>query len=122
MNTPHRILVVEDDILIGTHIADTLSDSGYTSELVCSLAEAEAAVASTRYDGVVLDFRVGHEASLDFAKGMAASGTPFLFCTGSIEEEVHAFLREAVVVTKPFRDEELTAAVARVLAGSCVEA
>ena len=122
MNVPYRILVVEDDILIGTHIADTLTDSGYSPELVCSLADAETACQSERYDAVILDFRVGADPSLDFARGLAARGMPFLFCTGSIEEEVHEFLRDAVVVTKPFRDEELIATVARVLADSNVPA
>ncbi len=114
MNVP-RILIVEDDILIGTHIADTLTDNGYAAELVCSLAEAEPACQSGRYDAVILDFRVGADPSLEFARALAAAGTPFLFCTGSIEEEVHEVLRDAVVVTKPFRDDELIAAVAGLL-------
>ena len=50
MSAQPRILVVEDDILIGTHIADTLSVSGYASHLVTSLPEALSALSAQSFD------------------------------------------------------------------------
>lgn len=113
MSAQPRILVVEDDILIGTHIADTLSVSGYASHLVTSLPEALSALSAQSFDAATLDLRIGGEECVDLARALQRGGIPFLFCTGSLTAEVReAFAGEVTVVEKPFRDEDLLAAVA----------
>lgn len=50
-----RILLVEDDELLGRGVAVGLGQAGYAVDRVASGEDAEAALQTTRYDAVVLD-------------------------------------------------------------------
>jgi CheY-like chemotaxis protein len=115
--TPHHVLVIEDDALIATHISETLADRGYVTALAVSIADGEQLLSERAFHAVTLDYRVGAQDSLAFARSLEVRGVPYLFCTGSLREEVQQALNSDVaVVTKPFLDEDLLAAVAGVIA------
>ncbi|MGC4077526.1 MAG: hypothetical protein QM702_10930 [Rubrivivax sp.] len=113
-----RVLVVEDDILIGTHIAETLTSCGYPAVLATSVADAERELSASSYAAVVLDFRVGDDISLGFALGLQQRGIPFFFCTGSMLEDVQGSFGCARVLCKPFSDEDLASTLAEMLAAA----
>ena len=50
-----RILLVEDDGLLGPGVAAGLVQAGYAADLVTSGEDAEAALQTTHYDAAILD-------------------------------------------------------------------
>lgn len=50
-----RVLIVEDHPELGAYTAEGLRQSGFVSDLVQDLGEAEAALAAGRFDAMVLD-------------------------------------------------------------------
>ncbi len=53
--TPHPVLVVDDDVLIGELLADVLQDLGLVARVVGTCAEARAAIAAGRFSAVLSD-------------------------------------------------------------------
>jgi CheY-like chemotaxis protein len=107
-----KLLLVEDDIFIGMDMAHTLSESGYAPVHTKSLDEAERAIGSDRFDGIVLDFRIGGEDTIAFARRMLDIGQPVMFCTGSSPGDLKQLVGDVPVVGKPFTEQQLLEAVA----------
>ncbi len=110
--TAPKLLLVEDDIFIGMDMAHTLSESGYAPVHTKSLDEAERAIDSDRFDGIVLDFRIGGEDTIAFARRMLDIGQPVMFCTGSSPGDLRELVGDVPVVGKPFTERQLLDAVA----------
>jgi len=60
-----RLLVVEDDAMIGNSIRSGLRQEGYTVDCVCDGAAAELATATTAYDAILLDLGLPGKSGLD---------------------------------------------------------
>lgn len=112
--TACRILLVEDDALIGPLLAETLTGLGYE---VCGIeateAGAVAAAAHFRPDLIIADV------SLAEGTGTAAmeqisrtTPVPHLFMSGRAREFATP---GAVLLAKPFREAELVQAIERAL-------
>ena len=112
-----RILVVEDDAVIGMLLAEMLSGMGYE---VCAVeaTEADAVRAAGQYkpDLMIVD------AWLEDGSGVAAVAKillfgfiPNVFVTGDTSR-VHALRPSAVVVQKPYREVDLAHGIRRALA------
>ena len=50
-----RILIVEDDETLGLSMAQTLTNGGYATDLVGSVADALHAISVEHFDAIVLD-------------------------------------------------------------------
>jgi two-component system, response regulator PdtaR len=111
-----RVLVVEDNALIGTLYADVLAEMGHG---VCAIAvteaEAVAEAAQCKPDLMIVD------AVLTEGSGVAAVDkilrsefVPHLFISGNAAS-VRALRPGAIVLQKPFRDPELSNAIQRAL-------
>ncbi|MFG1376810.1 response regulator [Xanthobacter autotrophicus] len=111
-----RILIVEDDFMIGIHLAEMLEGMGYE---VCSVeateADAVAAAERCRPDLMIVD------AWLRDGSGIAAVATicrsrpvPHVFVSGDAAS-VRAVLPAAVVVEKPFREDVLARVIQRMV-------
>ena len=50
-----RVLLVEDEVIIGFALDDMISDEGAQTTLVASRADAERALAETDYDLAIID-------------------------------------------------------------------
>ena len=111
MNPP-KLLLVEDDVFIGMDMAHTLSEFGYVPIHAKSLAEAEQAIGTEHFDGVVLDFHVGSADTLEFARRLLGLGQPVMFCTGSSPGDLQHLVGDVPVVGKPFTEQQLLDAVA----------
>jgi DNA-binding response OmpR family regulator len=111
-----RILIVDDDAMIGSLLADTLEEMDYD---VCGIApsqtEAVAAALRLRPDLMLVDARLGS------GSGVAAMveiqrhfAVPHVFMSG---ERLPAGLG-APALMKPFGDEELAHALRRAAGGA----
>jgi signal transduction histidine kinase/CheY-like chemotaxis protein len=117
-----RVLVVEDEPTVARLISDVLEDEGLHVEALLDGREALERAAEDDYDLVICDMKMPELDGEHFYKSLAASGNPlsrrFLFVTGDIvAAHTHDFLERNQLpnVAKPFRVEELTEKVRRVL-------
>jgi DNA-binding response OmpR family regulator len=112
---PLRVLVVEDNAMIGMLLAEMLVAMGHD---VCAVEMTEAggvaAAARLRPDLMIVD------AQLDQGSGLAAMRTilragpmPHLFISGA---DVETDSPDTVVLQKPFHERQLVCALDRVLA------
>jgi signal transduction histidine kinase/CheY-like chemotaxis protein len=117
-----RILVVEDEPTVARLISDVLEDEGLHVEALLDGRVALERAAEEDYDLVICDMKMPELDGEHFYKCLAASGNPlsrrFLFVTGDVvAAHTHDFLERNQLphVAKPFRVEELTEKVRRVL-------
>ena len=111
-----RVLVVEDDILIGTLLAETLGAMGYD---VCAIETTEtgAVIAAARCcpDLMIVDARLRDGSGISAVEGILRTGwVPHVFMSGEIST-IQALRPGAIVIQKPFRDMELNRAIQRAL-------
>jgi signal transduction histidine kinase/ActR/RegA family two-component response regulator len=117
-----RVLVVEDEPTVARLIRDVLEDEGLLVEALLSGREALERSAEEDYDLVICDMKMPELDGEHFYRSLTASGNPlsrrFLFVTGDVvAAHTHDFLERNQLphVAKPFRVEELTEKVRRVL-------
>ncbi len=112
---PCRILVVEDDAIIGQLLAETLVSLGHD---VCAVeateAGAVAAAALHRPDLMIVDVSLADGSGIAAMKQInRAVPVPHLFMSGHTRQ---AAVPGAVLLTKPFREADLVQAIGRALA------
>ena len=108
-----RILLVEDDLSLGTMLAMELKRRGHAIDLAKSGAEATAKLSSGEYDAVVTDLKLGDLDGLEVLKRAKARDprVEVLVMTGhgSIDTAVAAMKAGAYdYLTKPVEPEELS--------------
>jgi two-component system, OmpR family, response regulator len=70
-----RVLVVEDDEMIGRAVVAGLQNGGYTVDWVVDGQDAELALANQVYDLALLDLGLPRRNGLDILKGLRRSGS-----------------------------------------------
>lgn len=108
-NSDRRILVIEDEYLVATHIALTLEDLGYTVVgPVSTIDEAIAVIGSETLSCALLDANLDGLSSAPIAAELAARHVPFVVVTGYGSLALAtAHLDDAPRVTKPFTTGDL---------------
>ena len=111
---PLRILVVEDDALIGGLLAETLVDLGHT---VCGLetnaANAVAAAARCRPDLLIVDVGLGEASGIAVVQQILRAGVvPHVFVTGDVLRDL-SLGPGAILIRKPFRERDIVQAIER---------
>src|SRR5665213_1033819 len=109
-----RVLVVEDDTMIGELVTEMLEEMGHE---VCAIAatEADAVTSASQYrpDLMIVDARLGKGSGSGVSaveEILRIGFVPHLFCSGNVA--VIQLLRPgAVVLQKPFQIAELTRAI-----------
>jgi len=109
-----RILIVEDDSLLGDGIRVGLTQSSYTVDWVEDGEAAETALLTNEYELIVLDLGLPKISGLDVLKNIRASGNdiPVIILTAQdgVEDRIKGLDSGADdYLTKPFDLEELTA-------------
>jgi CheY-like chemotaxis protein len=117
--TALRVLVVEDDTIIGLLLAEMLEEMGYD---VCAIesteATAVAAAARCKPDLMIVDVQLGHGSGVVAVEEMLRSGPiPHVFVSGD-RTRLQALRSSAVVIQKPFREADLVRAIQRALGGA----
>lgn len=111
-----RLLIVEDDELLGDGLCAGLSQKGYTVDWLKDGKSASQAMMTENFDVVVLDLGLPKMSGLEVLKKVRAEGinTPVLILTAweTIEDRVKGLDSGADdYLTKPFDLDELTARV-----------
>jgi len=105
-----KLLLVEDEALIGTLIHDFLLDWGFEpSEPYRRLGDALAAAKKESFDGAILDMNLNGEAVYPLADFLASRSIPFVFLTGYGQQSVDRRFAEYPVLQKPVEPEMLRA-------------
>lgn len=111
-----RVLVVEDEILIGMLLADTLGAMGYE---VCAIEATEtgavAAAARCNPDLMIVDARLRDGSGVSAVEEILRTGwVPHVFISGETST-ILALRPGAIMIQKPFRDIDLNRAIRRAL-------
>ena len=106
--TKRRVLVVEDELLIGDLLDGMITDLGHeVAAIVPRVAEALTAIARETFDFAIVDVRLHGEISLPVADALMAKGLPFLFVTGMGESGLPESYRKLPLLRKPFTKADL---------------
>jgi DNA-binding response OmpR family regulator len=109
-----RILVVEDEYIIGLDIVQQLAEAGFdVLGPVPSVAKALKLVAQPGCDVAVLDVNLGGETCEPVAEKLRASGKPFVVLTGYSPYNLVPSFNDATILSKPPCIDDLLAAVRR---------
>ena len=111
-----RVFVVEDEFAVLMLMEDMLMELG--CELVGTasrMAEAISGAQNSGCDAAVLDVNINGEPIDPVAEVLAARRVPMVFSTGYGRSGLDVRWREHPVLQKPYRVEELAAALARAL-------
>ena len=106
-----RILLVEDDVLIGMMLADMFDALDLPEPAqATSNEEALAFIAAEPFAGALVDINLGDEKGWPVADALAAKNIPFAFTSGGgdVIPPEHAHRR---LITKPFRISDIEAAL-----------
>ena len=109
-----RVLVIEDEPLIGMVLADYLEDAG--CEIVGpaqSLDKARRMAAEDKIDAALVDGNLAGRPVDDIAITLKQRGIPFAFVTGYGRDALPAGFDDAPIVEKPFTQEQVVAALER---------
>jgi DNA-binding response OmpR family regulator len=111
-----RILVVEDDAMIGMLLAEMLLEMGHD---VCAVeaTEAGAVTAAARFipDLMIVDVRLGDGSGVSAVEEIQRTGfVPHIFASADTSS-VRALRPDAVAIQKPFRESDLVRAIHRAL-------
>lgn len=111
-----RVLVVEDDALIGELLAEMLEGMGHD---VCAMeaTEADAVAAAARLgpDLMIVDVRLREGSGVGAVEEILRAGPiPHVFVTGDISR-ILALRPGAVVIQKPFREADLARGIQHAL-------
>ena len=109
-----RVLVVDDDVGVGSSVAAALRREGHDTDVVVDGEEALVRLGSGSYDSVVLDVLMPRIDGLEVCRRLRARGdlTPILILTARdlIADRVHGLEAGADdYLVKPFAVEELRA-------------
>ena len=104
------ILVVEDEPLVAMVLESIIEDMG--ASLVGPAASVEKALSLIEaggFAGALLDVNLRGERVDAVADALAAKGLPFVFTTGHGIDGIPAAHRHRPMLSKPFRDADITA-------------
>src|SRR5215210_1680167 len=113
-----RILIVEDEVLIGLVLEDILEMLGcVVAGNAATLDEARRLAEAGGFDLAVLDVNIGSEPVYPLADLVLSYGLPVIFATGALPETLPERFRACPVLEKPYAFPAVEAALARALPG-----
>jgi two-component SAPR family response regulator len=103
-----RVLVVEDEALVGIMIQECLTELGFQIiGPVCTASDALTAAKAGDFDAAILDINLGDGMVYQVAEILARRHVPFVFVTGYDAASVDSRFREIPVLQKPVEREML---------------
>lgn len=114
-----RVLVVEDEALVGMLLEDMLTDIGCAHvELLSQFADGLRAAETGEFDLAVLDVNLDGVSSFPIAEQLIARDIPLLFATGYGASGMDSRFPDIPTLQKPFFFSDLKRGVCRALAGA----
>jgi CheY-like chemotaxis protein len=107
-----RVLVVEDQMMLGMYIVNLLEDAGCT--VVGPVAHVTTALPIALHeplDAALLDVFLVDETVVPIAQALERRGIPFALISAYARDHLPAQLRSRPYLAKPFMDREVTALV-----------
>jgi two-component sensor histidine kinase/ActR/RegA family two-component response regulator len=112
--TDNRILLVEDEALIGMMMVDILTELGFSVlGPITNIGEAMAAAHRGDFNNAILDINLRGELVYPVADVLIANGVPFLFVTGYGSERIDKRYANVPILQKPLQKQDLQSAFAR---------
>jgi CheY-like chemotaxis protein len=116
-NRKPRVLIVEDESIVGMHLTAIVEDMGCEAVGPASLAiTALPIVLHDQLDAAVLDILLIDRSVGPVADALARKGVPFAFVTAYSPDSLPAAHRERPYVHKPFLDGEIRSVLETLLA------
>lgn len=113
-----RVLVVEDEILIGMLTMNMVKDLGYaTLGPMTNLADANAVIDQDDFDVAVIDLNLNGFSAYPLADALDSRGVPFMFVTGYASDSVDGRFSHVPLIQKPIPKDQLANAIAQLVAG-----
>lgn len=114
-----RILLVEDDYVLGEAVRDHLAADGHGVDWACRLDEARDALGTTDHDLVLLDLNLPDGRGLDLLKSLRRNGRTMPVMILTAQDQIAARIEGLNTgaddyLIKPFNLSELSARVAAV--------
>ena len=111
-----RLLLVEDELMVGMFMQDLLKNIGYQStDPISRLSDAIAAATNERFEGAVLDMNLNGEFVYPLADLLTKQGVPFIFVTGYAPSSVDERFARVPILQKPVLQNELVGALGAIL-------
>jgi CheY-like chemotaxis protein len=112
-----RVLLVEDEVLIGMLLEDMLDDLGYEVAATASRVDEAMQIArETAVDVAILDVNLNGQEVYPVAEILAGRHIPFVFASGYGERSLPEHLQGRPTLPKPFQQEMLESCLASLLA------
>lgn len=103
-----RVLLVEDEAIVGMMMRDVLLEYGlFVVGPCCTVAEAMSVAGSGHFDCAILDLNLGGESVYPVAEELAEREVPFAFVTGYGRESIEARFASTPIIQKPIIREVL---------------
>jgi len=107
-----RIIIIEDEPLVSMELEETLASAGCeVSGTAGNLIEAKLLSAKVECDAALIDVNLAGQPVDEIASTLIKRNIPFAFVSGYGRESLPEGFREAVLLRKPFTQDELVAAV-----------
>lgn len=97
-----RLLLVEDEAIIGFALDDMLAEHGAVTTLVPSVEAGRRSLAAGTYDAAIVDVNLNGEYSYPLAAEIIAAGCPVVFATGYGDVTHPADFAATPTVEKPY--------------------
>ena len=108
-----RILIVEDEPLIGLDLESAIKDcDGIVVGVVSTVAAAKQAVEIETLHGAILDLRLKNELALPIMEQLAGRNIPFVIHSGQADHSIAAAWPSVPIINKPALPESIIAALA----------
>lgn len=107
-----RVLVLEDEPIIGFALEDMLMDLGCASvSLATRLREAMQIIETQRLDAAILDVNIHGERSYAVADALCRSHIPYIFASGYGDTEHPAEHQSVSTLVKPYNIDDIRVAL-----------
>ena len=113
-----RVLVVEDEALIGMLTMAMVKELGYaTLGPMTTIAEAHEVIGRDEFDVAVIDLNLNGLPAYPLADALHSKGVPFVFVTGYAADSIDRRFSHVPLIQKPIPRDVLANAIARAVAG-----
>ncbi|MCX6348382.1 MAG: response regulator [Candidatus Aureabacteria bacterium] len=121
MNSPKKILIVDDDRAMGEELAEALGESGYAVRSAAGGEDALRALAAEPADLMLVDMKMPGMSGLETTRRVRRDhpGVKTILITASLPSEMEAALNaepDLAVIYKPFAIDRLLSRIAAALA------
>ncbi len=116
----HRILVIEDEVLIAMLVADAIEAGGFEVIGPCQTVSQALDQLSIPdcCDGAILDASLRGESALPVARALTELGIPFVVATGYDSSQLPDYMAAVPVLVKPLDTGTVVESMRRLLAAN----